>query len=154
VERHRPPAQGAGGWGALENDVRYRAEVRSRTDEVVTFPALQDPMLDRACKGSCSWQRWLSVGIALMARPRLMLLDEPSLDTSPTVGAKAFATIRDPARHRDMRVLVLVLVVVVVVVAERTHGHHNRRVHLRSGSITLEETGRQAGRRTQWRDLF
>lgn len=152
MERHRPPAQGARGWGALENDVRYRAEVRSRTEEVVTFPALQDPMRDLACKGSYSRQRWLSVGIALMARPRLMLLDEPSLDTSPTVGAETFATIRDPARHRDMRVLVLV--VVVVVVAERTHGHHNRRVHLRSGSITLEETGRQAGRRTQWRDLF
>ena len=121
----------------------------------MTFPTLQDPMHDLACKGSCSRQRWLSVDIALMARPRLMLLDEPSLDTSPTVGAKAFATIRDPARHRDMLVLVLVVVVVVVVVvAERTHGHHNRRVHLRSGSITLEETGRQAGRRTQWRDLF
>jgi len=91
VERHRPPAQGPGGWGALENDVRYRAEVRSRTEEVVTFPALQDPMRDLACKGSYSRQRWLSVGIALMARPRLMLLDEPSLDTSPTVGAKNFA---------------------------------------------------------------
>lgn len=107
MERHRPPAQGARGWGALENDVRYRAEVRSRTEEVVTFPTLQDPMRDLACKGSCSRQRWLSVDIALMARPRLMLLDEPSLDTSPTVGAETFATIRDPARHRDMRVLVV-----------------------------------------------
>jgi len=146
VERHRPPAQGARGWGAVENDVRYRAEVRSRTEEVVTFPALQDPMLDRACKGSCSWQRWLSVGIALMARPRLMLLDEPSLDTSPTVGAETFATIRDPARHRDMRVLVVKRNArTVTAIAVSTYA---------AARLRWRKPGGQAGRRTQWRDLF
>ncbi|MCW2600970.1 MAG: amino acid/amide transporter ATP-binding protein 2, family [Frankiales bacterium] len=131
------------------HDVRDRAEVRSRMAEVAeTFPALAERMRDLAGTFSGGQQRQLSLGIALMAQPRLMLLDEPSLGISPAVVAKTFATIRELARTRGMSVLVVEQNVrAVTAIADRVYV-------LRNGSIVLEETGEQAGERTVWWDLF
>jgi branched-chain amino acid transport system ATP-binding protein len=44
-------------------------------------------------------QQMLAVGRALMARPRVLLLDEPSLGLAPLVAAEVFARIADIARQ-------------------------------------------------------
>lgn len=129
--------------------VRDRADIRQRIDEVLQiFPVLADRTAELAGKFSGGQQRQLSLAIALMARPRLMLLDEPSLGISPAVVAKTFATIRDLARERGMSVLVVEQnVPAVTQIADRVYV-------LRNGAIVLEETGEQAARREVWWDLF
>jgi branched-chain amino acid transport system ATP-binding protein len=129
--------------------VRDRAGIRQRNDEAVQiFPALADRQRELAGRFSGGQQRQLSIAIALMARPRLMLLDEPSLGISPAVVASTFATIRDLARDRGMSVL---------VVEQNVHavtGIADRIYVLRNGSIVLQESGEEARKRSVWWDLF
>lgn len=129
--------------------VQDRSDIRQRVDEVLEiFPVLADRTEDLAGKFSGGQQRQLSLAIALMARPRLMLLDEPSLGISPAVVAKTFATIKNLARERGMSVLVVEQnVPAVTQIADRVYV-------LRNGSIVLEETGEQAARREVWWNLF
>jgi branched-chain amino acid transport system ATP-binding protein len=129
--------------------VEDRSDIRGRIAEVLEiFPVLADRQDDLAGKFSGGQQRQLSLGIALMARPRLMLLDEPSLGISPAVVAKTFSTIRDLARERGMSVLVVEQnVPAVTAIADRVYV-------LRNGSIVLEESGEQAAKREVWWDLF
>jgi len=131
------------------NSVRDKTEIRNRTAVVLEiFPVLSDRMDDLAGKFSGGQQRQLSLGIALMARPRLMLLDEPSLGIAPAVVTRTFATIRELAKDHDMSVLIVEQnVPAVTQVADRVYV-------LRNGSIVLEESGEQAGQREVWWDLF
>ena len=55
------------------------------TDVVARFPQLADRLGDRAWQLSGGQQQMLAIGRALMARPRVYLLDEPSLGLSPAV---------------------------------------------------------------------
>ena len=131
------------------NSVRDKTEIRQRTEEVLQiFPVLSDRMDDLAGKFSGGQQRQLSLGIALMARPRLMMLDEPSLGISPAIVTKTFATIRELAKDHGMSVLIVEQnVPAVTEVADRVYV-------LRNGSIVLEESGEQASQREVWWDLF
>jgi len=54
-------------------------------DVVARFPQLADRLGDRAWQLSGGQQQMLAIGRALMARPRVYLLDEPSLGLSPAV---------------------------------------------------------------------
>lgn len=58
-----------------------RAERRTRVDQL--FPVLSERPKQLAGTMSGGEQRMLSIGMALMAAPHLMLLDEPSLGLSP-----------------------------------------------------------------------
>jgi branched-chain amino acid transport system ATP-binding protein len=129
--------------------LRDRSDFRERLDEVLEiFPVLADRQQEIAGKFSGGQQRQLSLAIALMARPRLMLLDEPSLGISPAVVSKTFSTIRDLARGRGMSVLIVEQnVPAVTAIADRVYV-------LRNGSMVLEETGEQARGREVWWDLF
>lgn len=49
----------------------------------------------------------LAIARALMARPKLLLLDEPSLGLAPLVVKQIFATIRDINRQDGMTVLLV-----------------------------------------------
>lgn len=126
-----------------------RKEVRQRMQDVfAVFPVLGDRRSAVAGRFSGGQQRQLSLGIALMARPRLMLLDEPSLGISPAVVGSTFRTIRDLATERAMSVLVVEQnVKAVTAIVDRVYV-------LRNGSIVLEESGAMAQQRNEWWELF
>ena len=75
---------------------KSRREVAEDRDRVFTlFPRLKERVAQRAGTLSGGEQQMLAIGRALLARPRLMLLDEPSLGLAPQLVQTIFKIIRE-----------------------------------------------------------
>jgi len=72
-----------------------RVRVAEGLDRVFTlFPVLLDRRKQLASKLSGGQQQMLAIGRALMAQPKLLLLDEPCLGLAPKVGNDVYAVLR------------------------------------------------------------
>jgi branched-chain amino acid transport system ATP-binding protein len=80
--------------GAYQRD--NRSEIAQDLDRVYTlFPRLQERRVQKAGTLSGGEQQMLAMGRALMARPKLLLLDEPSMGLAPIFVEKIFEIIRE-----------------------------------------------------------
>jgi len=86
---------------------RDRSAIAADVDEVCRhFPILAERRQQMAGTLSGGEQQMLAIARALMARPRLILFDEPSLGLAPTVVETTFAIIAD-IRRRGTTVLMV-----------------------------------------------
>jgi branched-chain amino acid transport system ATP-binding protein len=73
-----------------------RAEIREDMDRVFSlFPRLAERKTQKAGTMSGGEQQMLAIGRALMARPKLLLLDEPSMGLAPIFVEKIFEIVRE-----------------------------------------------------------
>jgi branched-chain amino acid transport system ATP-binding protein len=121
--------------GALTADPAKFAE---DLDVVFTlFPILKQRQGQRGGTLSGGEQQMLAIGRALMSRPRLLLLDEPSLGLAPLIVKQIFEVIRDINKRQG----------VTVFLVEQNAFHALKLAHrgyvMVNGQITLQGSGRQ-----------
>ncbi len=134
-------------FGALtiEENLRLGTGMRADKDQVArdleqvytVFPMLKERMDLHAGVLSGGQQQMLVIGRALMAAPRLIAIDEPSLGLAPKVTDDVYATL---LKLRDTRGLTLLIVEQSATRAMLTGG---RMILLRSGEVALEGDARE-----------
>lgn len=119
--------------GALTADPGFYEEDLDRV--LALFPRLQERRNQRGGTLSGGEQQMLAIGRALMSRPRLLLLDEPSLGLAPMIVKQIFDVIREINEKQG----------VTVFLVEQNAYHALRLAHrgyvMVTGNVTLSGTG-------------
>ena len=128
---------------SVEDNLRLGGYTRTRDESDAAlarvfemFPVLKSRRRQPAGTLSGGQQQMLAMGRGLMARPRLLLLDEPSMGLAPRLVAEIFATIRELKAAGTTIFLVDQNARAALSVAERGYV-------LETGRIVLAGTGAQ-----------
>ncbi|KAA0971009.1 ABC transporter ATP-binding protein [Aureimonas fodinaquatilis] len=112
------------------------------------FPRLKERAEQRAGTLSGGEQQMLAIARALMSRPKLLLLDEPSLGLAPLIVKQIFEAIRELNRTEGLTVFLV----------EQNAFHALRLAHrgyvMVNGSITMSGTGRELLAREEIRSAY
>jgi branched-chain amino acid transport system ATP-binding protein len=121
--------------GAVASDPAYFRDDLDRVFRL--FPHLRDRLDQRGGTLSGGEQQMLAIARALMSRPRLLLLDEPSLGLAPMIVRQIFAAIRELNTREKLTVFLV----------EQNAFHALKLAHrgyvMVNGVITLSGTGRE-----------
>ncbi len=126
-----------------------KAERAASLDRVLKlFPRLQERMTQRGGTLSGGEQQMLAIGRALMSRPRLLLLDEPSLGLAPLITRQIFNAIRALNNEDHLTVLIV----------EQNANHALRLAHrgyvMVNGLITMSGEGMELLQRPEIRAAY
>ncbi|MFC9842818.1 ABC transporter ATP-binding protein [Streptomyces sp. NPDC060223] len=121
--------------------VRDRAaRARTRDEVYELFPVLAQRREQRAGLLSGGEQQMLAIGRALMSRPSLLLLDEPSLGLAPRIVGRIGEIVRDINRQGTAVLLVEQNAAMALSVADTAYVFEVGRVRLSGPSARLRET--------------
>jgi branched-chain amino acid transport system ATP-binding protein len=116
---------------------RARSELASNLERMFAmFPRLDERKSQAAGSLSGGEQQMLAIARCLMAKPDLVMFDEPSLGLAPTIVQQVLQTIRDLNREGLTCVLVEQNVAVSLKLASRAYV-------LENGRVTLSGTGEE-----------
>jgi branched-chain amino acid transport system ATP-binding protein len=117
--------------------VRSDKEIGSDIEAVFArFPVLAERRVQMAGTLSGGEQQMLAIGRALVARPRLLLLDEPSLGLAPKIVTRIFQTLRELKQEGKTILLVEQNARQALQVADRGYV-------MERGSIVISGTGQE-----------
>ncbi len=118
---------------SVDGMAHFQADLERMFD---IFPRLKERIDQRGGTLSGGEQQMLAIARALMSRPRLLMLDEPSLGLAPLVVKQIFEVIRDLNRNDGLSVFLV----------EQNAFHALKLAHrgyvMVNGQITLSGTGR------------
>jgi branched-chain amino acid transport system ATP-binding protein len=132
--------------GASVNNMRFFDEDVARVFKL--FPILDQRQTQRAGTLSGGEQQMLAIGRALMARPKLLLLDEPSLGLAPIIVRGIFNAIRELNQTEGLTVFLV----------EQNAFHALKLAHrayvMVNGKITMSGTGKELLARPEVRAAY
>jgi branched-chain amino acid transport system ATP-binding protein len=130
---------------SIDNGVHFEEDVEK---VFALFPRLKERINQRGGTLSGGEQQMLSISRALMARPKLLLLDEPSLGLAPIIVSQIFSSIRELNQTQKLTVFI------VEQNAYQALKLSHRGYVLVNGRITMSGTGRELLERPEVRDAY
>jgi branched-chain amino acid transport system ATP-binding protein len=132
--------------GAALVDPKYFEDDLKRV--FTLFPRLKERLYQRGGTLSGGEQQMLAIGRALMSRPKLLLLDEPSLGLAPLIVKQIFEVIRELNRNEGLTVFLV----------EQNAFHALKLAHrgyvMVNGRITMSGTGMELLKREEVRAAY
>jgi branched-chain amino acid transport system ATP-binding protein len=129
----------------LRND---KAEVRADLDRVLAFfPRIEQRLGQKAGTLSGGEQQMVAMGRALMARPKVILMDEPSMGLAPVLVDQVFEIIRDISRAGTTIFVVEQNATMALSIADRGYV-------LQTGQVVLHDTAAALLRNPLMREAY
>ena len=129
----------------VEDNLRLGASVNEKgknfdqdsKDVYDLFPVLKDRLSQRGGTLSGGEQQMLAIGRAMMARPRMLLLDEPSLGIAPKLVNQIFTSIKNINKEKKVTVFL------VEQNAKKALELADRAYVLVNGKVTIKGSGQE-----------